>query len=222
MKKMTYKVEVAKLFFRREDSFFQIREAERLTGLWKRILWFLVLSMLVFGFTAWKGLGMEPLSWQATDWSFATYESMKFFFLTGRLIYALLFSIVILFFTPFIYWIFTGIPYRKLIIVQLNVLFLMLIERLLWVGFVQYAGLDWFLSPLSFGIIAALITDHVWTIYLFGAISLVQIWAMWFQTKALVDFSSIKKWKMSILVIFLHLFYWAASATLAYYDLYLF
>ncbi|MFC0525394.1 hypothetical protein ACFFGV_17560 [Pontibacillus salicampi] len=215
---MSYKVQVAKLFFRREDSMFQINKAEAITHLWKRISLFLLLSMLVYGFTAWKGLGMTPFSAQATSWSFATYETMKLFFLSGRVLYGLFFALIILFYTPFFYWLFTGISYKKLMTVQLNVLFVLLLERLTWVAFVQYLGLEWYVSPFSFGVIASYLTDMEWLIYFGGAASLFQIWVMWLQSKALFLFSSIKKWKLVVMVVLLHLFYWAAAASLTYYD----
>ncbi|QHE53629.1 hypothetical protein [Pontibacillus sp. HMF3514] len=216
---MSYHVQVAKLFFRREDSLFRIREAEQLHGLWKRVAWFFVFSMLLFGFLAWKGLGMDPISVIATELSFAEYESLKLFFLLGRAIFGILLALAILFFTPLVFWIFTDIPYRKLVTVQLNVLLVMFIERLTWVFFIHYIGLDWYVSPLSFGIITSYITQIDWWIYFFGAFSIFQIWIMWFQWKAITDFSEMAKWKAWMLVILLHISYWAVAATLAIYDL---
>lgn len=215
---MAYHVQVAKLFFRREDSFFQLKRAERITGLWKRVFLFLFLSMLVYGFTAWKGLGMDPISVMATELSFATYESVKIYFLFGRILYGLLLTFIILFFTPLIFWIFSDIDYKKLVTVQFNVLFIMLVERLTWVGFVQYLGLDWYVSPLSFGIITSYITDITSIIYFFGAVSVFQIWIMWFQGKAIRDFCDMKRWKVAILVGTVHVFYWAVTAVIALYD----
>ncbi|WP_197063102.1 hypothetical protein [Pontibacillus marinus] len=175
--------------------------------------------MLLFGFLAWKGLGMDPISVIATELSFAEYESLKLFFLLGRIIFGIILALAILFFTPLVFWIFTDIPYRKLVTVQLNVLLVMFIERLTWVFFIHYIGLDWYVSPLSFGIITSYITQIDWWIYFFGALSIFQIWIMWFQWKSITDFSEMAKWKAWILVILLHIFYWAVAATLAIYDL---
>lgn len=216
---MSYHVQVAKLFFRREESLIKIQQAEQLLGFWKRIAWLSLFSMLIWAFLAWKGLGMDPISTVAADLSFAEYETVKLFFLFGRAIYGILIALVILFFTPLIFWIFTDIPYRKLVTVQMNVLFVMFLERLTWVFFVHYIGLDWYVSPLSFGIIASYITQIDWWIYFFGAFSVFQIWIMWFQSKAITNFSHIVKWKAWILIIGLHIFYWAIAATIAIYDL---
>jgi len=211
---MTYRVHLLKFFFEMKGHFHQIRKAERLTHVWK---WSFVLgfaSILLYGWMAYLGIGSDMISSQHAEWTLPMYEGSKFSFLLGRLLFAVLLSCGILFLTALFFYSITDIPFQKLMIMQQVVLFIMLIERLLWIPFMVYLGLDWYVSPLSFGIIASYVTVHDWFIYFFGAMSLVQVWVVWFQIRYLTFMASIRKRWIVLAVVAIHVFYWAMAATL--------
>ncbi|GGD10442.1 hypothetical protein [Pontibacillus salipaludis] len=215
-----YQVRVAPLFFRREHTFSRICSAEKMDNLWRRVFLLLFLSIIVYGVTAWFGLGMDIISNRATSFTFEDYEIRKLFFLIGRSTFGLVFALLILFGSPFLLWMFTGIHYRKLVALHLPILMVLLLERALWIVLLVNTGLDWYVSPLSFGIIASYITDIPWIIYFFGTISLVQLWIVWFQIKMIHYFSAWKRWQAWILVLVLHMIYWSGAAAIAHVDVY--
>ncbi|GGB49260.1 hypothetical protein GCM10011409_28580 [Lentibacillus populi] len=164
------------------------------------------------------GIGSDFISSHATALNATEYELSKLGFVIGRGLYAILLTAIILFLSALIFYSITGIPFRKLIIMQQVVLLMMLVERVLWIPLMLYWGLDWYVSPLSFGIIASYFTEYQWIIYFFGAISLFQLWIIGFQVKFLRYLSPIKRRWIWLTVILLHIFYWAAAASLALID----
>ncbi|QSS99659.1 hypothetical protein IMZ31_16565 [Pontibacillus sp. ALD_SL1] len=215
-----YQVRVAPLFFRRENTFSRMYHAEKVDHLWRRVFLFIFLTMLVYISSAWFGLGMDVISTRATSLTFEDYEVRKLFFLFGRALFGLIFAILILFGSPFLLWMFTGIPYRKLIALHLPILMVLLIERIFWIVVLVNTGLDWYVSPVSFGIITSYFTDIPWIIYFFGAISVVQLWIVWFKIKTVHYFTKWKRWQAWLLVIMLHMIYWSATAAIAHVDVY--
>src|SRR5690606_21255313 len=131
------------------------------------------------------GIGSSPLSSGAVVLTTSEYEMQKLWFIIGRMIYSLAFVLFVLFVPSLIFYWVTKIQYKKLLLMQLVVLFVLLIERVLWIPFVVYFGLDWYVSPLSFGIIASYLTDLPFLIYLFDTLSLFQLWIVAFPTKFL-------------------------------------
>ncbi|MCA1023924.1 MULTISPECIES: hypothetical protein [Halobacillus] len=218
---MTYSVHLIKLFIRRDDHLFKLNEAEKLKNVWNLLFFLLALTLLTFVWTAWLGLGTDAISANMTELTRADYELRKAWFLIGRAAYGLLFFLFLLFISSFFYWLFNHVSYKKLIIVQMNVLLVMLLERITWVPLMVYAGIDWYVSPLSFGVAASYFTSLEWVIYFFGSISLFQLFIIWYQVKCLSRLSRTKTGWIWTGVIFWHLLLWAGTSALAYYDLYL-
>ncbi|MFG6121359.1 hypothetical protein [Thalassobacillus sp. B23F22_16] len=214
-----YAINLLKLLFRQEDHLFKLHRAEKLFNFWKLLFLLFVVSILTYIWTSWIGLGTDPISVNATEFTHTEYEMRKLWFLIGRVAYAILFTAFILFVSSLFWWLFYDVRYRKLIIIQMNVLLVMLLERITWIPLMVYAGIDWYVSPFSFGVAAAYITDIEWIIYFFGAISLFQIWIIWYQVKSLKYLSSTKKHWIWLGVISWHILLWAGTAALANYDL---
>ncbi|WP_028785184.1 hypothetical protein [Thalassobacillus devorans] len=216
-----YAINLFKLFFRREDQLFKIHRAEKVFNFWKLIFLLFLVSILTYIWTSWIGLGTDPISANATEFTHKEYELRKLWFLIGRVAYAILFAAFILFASSFFWWLFNDIRYRKLIIIQMNVLLVMLLERILWIPLMVYAGIDWYVSPFSFGVAASYITDIEWIIYFFGAISIFQVWIIWYQIKCLQYLSTTKRFWIWLGVISWHLLLWAGTAAISRYDLFL-
>ncbi|OZU87281.1 hypothetical protein CIL03_17845 [Virgibacillus indicus] len=218
---MTYYVNVFRMLFSLDDHLFRIHKAEKIHKLWKATVLLILLCIVVYTWMAMLGIGTDMISSTAVQGGQLEYEQSKFWFIIGRMVYAIVFACIILFLPSLLFYLLTGIPYRKLLIMQQLVLFVMLIERIIWIPLVTLNGLDWYVSPLSFGIIASYLTEVSWAIYFFGAISLFQLWIIWFQVKYLNGFSSIRKRWIWINVIGLHILFWCVAALLAYADTYI-
>ncbi|WP_188456407.1 hypothetical protein [Virgibacillus oceani] len=218
---MTYYINLVKMLFNMDDHLFRIQKAEKLKNVWKISALLLLFSVLIYAWSAYLGIGTDIISGNATDWGASEYERSKLWFVVGRMLFAIVFTILLLFIPSLIYYAITGIPYQKLIIMQQLVILAMLVERIVWIPLMLWWGLDWYVSPLSFGIIASYFTDASWLIYFFGAISLFQLGIIWFQVKYLSSLSAVKKNWIWVSVIFLHIVYWIVVSGLAFVDVYL-
>ncbi|MFD1039121.1 hypothetical protein ACFQ3N_12080 [Virgibacillus byunsanensis] len=213
-----YTINILKLLFSIDDHLFRIKKAEAFKNLWKLTIALILVSMTIYAWMAMLGIGSDIISGSATEMGQLTYEESKLWFVAGRIVFAVVFACLILFLPALILYSLTGISFKKLVIMQQMVLFVMLTERIIWIPLVVFLGLDWYVSPMSFGIIASYITEMPLIIYFFGAISIFQLWIIWFQVKFIGSMSLIKTHWLWTTVILLHLFYWLLVATLAYID----
>ncbi|WP_461181457.1 hypothetical protein [Virgibacillus kimchii] len=201
-----------------EDHLFRVRKAEKVYNLWKTSLLLVLASVVVYIWMGYLGLGTTPLAPAAVQATGVEYEQYKYWFILGRGVYALLFAAFILFIPSLIIYAFTGIPYQKLVMMQQIVLAVLLLERMLWVPLAVFIGLEWYVSPWSFGIIASYITEINWFVYFFGAISLFQLWIVWFQIRYVGGFQVIRKRSLWLIIILLHILLWSLAATTAVVD----
>ncbi|WP_042145459.1 hypothetical protein [Paucisalibacillus sp. EB02] len=216
---MTYSINIFKLLFAVDDHIFRIGKAELIRTPWKVMLLLMLFSTFLYSGMGMLGIGSSPISSGAVVLTPSEYEMQKLWFIIGRIIYSLAFVLFILFVPSLIFYWVTKIQYKKLLLMQLVVLFVLLIERILWIPFVVYFGLDWYVSPLSFGIIASYFTDIPFLIYLFGAISLFQLWIVAFQIKFVSKLSAIQKgWIWSTVILF-NLAVWTLTAVVAFTDI---
>lgn len=218
---MTYHVNVFKLLFSMYDHVFRIRKAERITNLWGTCVALVFASMVIYGWMAYLGIGTNIVSSDAAVLQASQFEFEKFWFIIGRILFSIIFACAVLFIPPLVFLLFTDIPYQKLVIMQQIVLLVLLVERVIWIPIAVYGGLDWFVSPFSFGIIISYITQLHWVIAFFGAISIFQIWVIWFQTSYTASLSHLKKNQTIIVVLGLHIIYWAIAAALSFFDTYM-
>lgn len=218
---MTYHNNLLRFLFSMDDHLIRVKEAESIKRVWKVNVLLILLSLILYGYMAYLGMGTNLISPQAQSLDPLTYEQQKFWFLTGRLIFGLLFAVFILFIPSLYFSLLTDIPYKKLIIMQQVVLFVLLVERAIWIPLAVFNGLDWYVSPVSFGLIASYFTEIPWLIYFFGAISLFQLWIIWFQVRYIRNLTEIKKqWVWGYVLLF-HFFFWLLTALLAYMDQYM-
>ncbi|WP_217586138.1 hypothetical protein [Lentibacillus saliphilus] len=215
---MTYRANVFKVLFRMDDHLFRIKQAEKMHNIWLSMLWLIALSIGVYAIMASKGMGTTILSQGAVWLSAHEYEAVKFWFVIGRTGFGFIFAVCVIFIPSLILHYITKIPYQKLLYMQLVVLLLLLLERIIWIPLTLYAGLDWYASPLSLGLIASYLTDVSWVIYFFGAISLIQFGVIWFQMTFIKRLSTVNAHWIWTSIILLHLCQWALAATLASVD----
>ncbi|WP_042225548.1 hypothetical protein [Oceanobacillus manasiensis] len=215
---MNYQNNLLRFLFSMDDHVITIREAESVKRVWKVNLLLILISLILYGYMAYLGMGTNILSPEAQSVAPIAYEQQKFWFLIGRLAFGLIFASFILFAPTLYFSLLTDIPYRKLVVMQQVVLFVMLIERGIWIPLAVFNGLDWYVSPVSFGIITSYLTDVSWLIYFFGAISLFQFWIIWFQVRYIRSMTEIKKLHIWVYVLLFHFFLWVLTALLAFMD----
>lgn len=216
---MNYQPNFFKFLFSINDHLFRLRQAEAMSPIWRSNSLLILLSMLIYLWMAFLGMGSNLISGDALVLGALNYEASKFWFVIGRLLYGAFFASFILFVPAYLFKLLTDIPFKKLVVMQQVVLFIMLVERLLWIPLMLFAGLDWYVSPLSFGIIASYITDHSWAIYFFGAISIFQLWIIGFQVLFLKSMTTgIRERSLWLSVIFLHILWWGLAAIFSFTD----
>lgn len=204
-----------------DDHIFRVRKAEKIQNLWKVSIILVLSSIVIYSWMAFLGMGSDLVSKGAVGLSPEVYESSKFWFVIGRAIYGVIITAVVLFIPSVLFYLLTEIPYQKLLIMQQVVLAVMLLERIIWIPLVLLIGLDWHVSPISFGVIASYITEAPWVTYFFGAISLFQLWIIWFQVKFITSLYPMKKVWIWVNVILLHILGWSLTALLAFADSYI-
>jgi hypothetical protein len=216
---MTYTIQLFKLFFAVDDHIFRIGKAESVKVPWKTIFFLTLFGMFTYAVMGVLGFGSSPISSSVTFVNPAEFEMRKLWFVFGRVVFAFLFMLFVLLIpTLLFYWV-TKIAFKKLFMMQVAVLFVMLLERILWIPIQLTMGLDWFVSPFSFGIITAYLTDISFLVYFFGCISLFQIWVIIFQIKFLSRLSGVHKvWIYSVVILF-HITIWTVTAVLAFTDI---
>lgn len=218
---MIYRPHVLKFLFRMKDQIYQIKLAESVRELWFSSILLIGLSAIIYGWMGSLGIGSQLLSIDASTISAATYEGNKFWFMIGRTGYGILFAAIILFIPSFIFYYLADIPFKKLVVMQQVVLFILLIERILWVPLATFFGLDWYVSPWSLGIIVSYLTEIDWLIYFLGAVSLFQVWVIWFQYRLLTHLSEERRLPLLGFIILLQMIGWALAATSAIGDTFL-
>ncbi|WP_079710160.1 hypothetical protein [Paraliobacillus ryukyuensis] len=215
---MIYTNNIIRMFTHMEEQLDQLKQAETVKGMWKRNVILILATMIIYAGMAYLGLGTNLISEHLTETSTSELEVQKLWFLLGRSLYGCLFAILVLFTPSLFYFLLTDTIYRKLVVMQQVVLIVILLERVIWIIQSLLFGLDWYVSLMSFGIIASYIFEKNWLIYFFGAISIFQLWLIWFQTKYLIRTTNIKKHVVWMLVLTLHLVGWALAAAVASID----
>ncbi|PKR77839.1 hypothetical protein CEY16_07880 [Halalkalibacillus sediminis] len=215
---MTYRNRLFSLFTSMDDEIFRIQKAEQIEKMWRVPLLLIVATVVLYIWMSYLGMGTNIVSPNITAFSVQEFEASKFWFIAGRGLFAILLAILILFLSSFWFYIWMDVGYRKLIIMQQVVLLVMLLERVLWIPLALYIGLDWYVSPWSFGIIASYFTSMEWVIVFFGTITLFQVWIIWFQIKFLSKVTTMKMYLIWIVVMMLHLFGWVCVTLISYFD----
>src|SRR5699024_1732867 len=86
--------------------------------IWKSNVLLVVLSMLIYMWMAYLGIGSNLISKDAVNLGAQGYEASKFWFIVGRLLFGLLFALFVLFVPSYLFKLLTDIPYKKLIVMQ--------------------------------------------------------------------------------------------------------
>ncbi|QQZ09185.1 hypothetical protein [Heyndrickxia vini] len=216
---MVYQSRIFHLF-KPKTTFFQLGKAEVIYGLKMRLFLMILFSAVIFALEGLMGIGSTSISRTLTIDPKGVFEWHKALFVMGKILSGIIYSIGILYIAPLAFSVFADVSYRKLVVIQVFVLFILLIEHITYFPLVLWLDLDWYSSPLSFGVIGQYITTTPFLIALLGSLSIFKIWGIYIQYKGLCSLSEKKRVPLLILVIVVNLIFWGIISLLTDIDFY--
>lgn len=194
----------------------QLNKAEKYTGIWKKTALLLVVAFLLATISAYFGIGSEQLSKLIYEASTTQFSTIKALFAVGQVVQSIIVTAAIIFLPALIFWIFTDVEYRKLVVMQLFIASIFLIEKMIALPMELYWGLDHASSPFSLGVIAQYLTNYELVSNFFGEISLFTLWAVILQFKYLRVITEKSVKHILILILSINLFMWIFAALFTY------
>ncbi|MBT2642972.1 hypothetical protein J7I80_12100 [Bacillus sp. ISL-41] len=195
---------------------YKLRDSEYVPGVWKNTAMLVLLSGLIFGISAYFGIGSEYLSKNLTAVSRENYELHKLLFMIGQLIWGLFYGIAMIFIPALFFWTFSDIELKKFVTVQLYVMPVLLLEKVINIPLATELGLIKTSSPFSLGVIAQYITNNDFIIYFLAAITLFKIWAIFIEYKYIKMLTGKRPGIVLLLVIGINLIFWLFSALFSF------
>jgi hypothetical protein len=209
-------IEVFRGLFNYNYYTYKLRDTERFPEIWKKTILFILLSGLIFGFSAYLGIDSEYLSKKLTSIPRTEYELNKFLFLAGQTLQGLVFGAIILFLPALFFWTVTDLEFKRLLTIQLFVIPILLLEKLLIVPMALYLGLTKISSPFSLGVIAQYITGNDFIVHFLAYISIFKIWAIFIEYKYLKAMTDKNPKIILLLILAIHLIIWLFAALFSF------
>jgi hypothetical protein len=213
---MNNRVEVLRGLFNYPYYTYKLKDAEHVPGVAKNATLLILLSGLVFGISAYFGIGSEYLSKKLTSISREEYEMQKLLFMAGQTILGLVFGAIMIFLPALFFWTLSDLELKKLLTVQFFVLPIFLIEKLIMIPFALSLGLTQVSSPFSLGTIAQYITGNDFIIYFLATISIFKLWAIFIEYKYLKMLTGKNTKIVMLMVIGINLIIWLFSALVSF------
>lgn len=195
---------------------YKLRDSEYVPGVWKNTAMLVLLSVLIFGISAYFGIGSEYLSKNLTAVSRENYELHKLLFMIGQLIWGLFYGVAMIFIPALFFWTFSDIELKKFVTVQLYVMPVLLLEKVMNIPLATELGLIKTSSPFSLGVIAQYITNNDFIIYFLAAITLFKIWVIFIEYKYIKMLTGKRPGIVLLLVIGINLIFWLFSALFSF------
>ncbi|QED49645.1 hypothetical protein [Cytobacillus dafuensis] len=195
---------------------YQIGKAEEVRGVWKKAALLTLFSILLFSLSGYFGLGQDFLMKEITEISRQELEAKKLLITAGQLLWGLAYALFILFGFSVILWAMLDLPYKKIVVVQLFVLSLLLAEKAILLPLNIWLGIGPEASPFSLGVLMRYMTSNIIIVQFFSHLSIFKIWVIYFQYKGLKNVSEKSPRLVLFIIIFVHVFFWLASALLSY------
>jgi hypothetical protein len=213
---MDNRIEVFRGLFNYNYYTYKLRDSERFPRVWKKTVLFILLSGLIFGFSAYLGIDSEYLSKKLTSIPRAEYEMNKSLFLAAQILQGLVFGAIMLFLPALFFWTLTDLEFKRLLTIQLFIMPILLLEKLLIVPMAVYLGLTKVSSPFSFGVIAQYITGNDFIIHFLAYISIFKIWAIFIEYKYLKALTDKNPKIIVLLILAIHLVIWLFAALFSF------
>jgi hypothetical protein len=213
---MNNRVEVLRGLFNYNYYTYKLRDAEDVPGVWKNAALLILLSGLIFGISAYFGIGSEYLSKKLTTISREEYEMHKLLFMAGQTILGIVFGAVMIFLPALFFWTLSDVELKKLLTIQFFVLPIFLLEKLIIIPLALTLGLTHISSPFSLGVIAQYITGNDFIVYFLASISFFKAWAIFIEYKYLKMLSGKNSRVILLMVIGINLVFWLFSALISF------
>ncbi|WP_227394430.1 hypothetical protein [Jeotgalibacillus aurantiacus] len=192
-----------------------LHNSESVLHIKRKITGLFLVSLLLFGFGAFIGIGTQEWSGNFVLFYGLEYDLQRFYFLLGRLVLGIAFVGILLFLPALFYWLIANeISYKKALALAIFPVAILLFEQLSYFILMVWQGIEWYSSPFSWGVIGQLFIEQPWLVYFTGCISLFKIWVMYWQFLTLRMFTALKWWAVGLIILGLNLLLWSATATL--------
>lgn len=216
---MLYHVQLGKGILYPNTHIYQISQAEKITGLYKRFFLLLFASVLIYLIGSYYGIGMESVSGEITSLSNSELEAKKLFVLIGQVLKGAIFSIIVFYLPAIFYWAIFNVYFKKLLVMQTYVLAVLLVEKLLLIPLQIFLQIGWESSPFGLGVLMQYMSDYKLIIYLAGSITIFKVWVIFYQInwlKGLVE--SKTNWLIAVVILF-NIFIWIITALISHMEL---
>ena len=213
---MIYQAKLVKGLLSPERNRYHLHEAEAITHFKGKLVLLYLLSILIFGFYGFLGIGSESFSKELLNLGTSEFAMGKILILVGNLVAGLVYPTVHLFLIALFLWAVTDIDYVKLLIVQMIVFILQLLEKVLLMPFLIFLQLNQDSNPFSLGVISQYLTSNEYVIHFMGEITLFQVLVIAVQYYYLKKFTERNKYMVLLVVILSYLILWLVKALLAY------
>jgi hypothetical protein len=198
---------------RRPDYFtYELKQTEDVGKVWKQALLLILLSGLVFGVSAFFGLGSEYLSSKLTDLSRTELEMHKALFVIGQILWGLFYGTAIIYLSALWFWSMTDTDLNSFVVVQMMVLLILLLEQLLFIPVSMLLGVPAESSPFSLGPIAQVISNNSFILNFLASITVFKLWAIYIQYIYVRALTEEPRGVVLGMVLGLNLMYWLFNA----------
>ncbi len=213
---MIYQVKLVKGLLSPGRNRYHLHEAEAVTHFKGKIVLLYLLSILIYGFYGFLGIGSESFSKELLNLGTSEIAMGKVLILAGNLVAGLVYPTVYLFLIALFLWVVTDIEFVKLLIVQMIVFILQLLEKVLIMPFLVFMQLSHDSNPFSLGVISQYLTSNEYVIHFLGEMTIFQVLIIAVQYYYLKKFTERNKYMVLLAVILSYLILWLINALLAY------
>ncbi|MGX9133321.1 hypothetical protein ACWV26_02925 [Rummeliibacillus sp. JY-2-4R] len=193
-----------------------LQEAEDYSHFKINIFILFIISICVSVLSGVLGLGSESLSTELTSLNGDAFEARKQLFLVGRVFQGILIPCVFLFASALYYFAFLNGNYRKLLVVQMNILGVFLIEKIIQIPLFLMLNIDMTSNVFSFSIIAQYFTDNEVAIHFLSEITLFRIAMIIYSYYYLSRVVEVRKKSLILAIGILYLLLWIIASLISY------
>lgn len=176
-----------------------------MTGLWQRIMLIFLAGLLLFSLRSLWGINTENFTQYMTT-SVSDYTLARYASLLGSVIWSVIYIAFHLFGIAFVISFIIGIPFKKVLPMQLIITALLLLEKTILFLLFYFTKTATNLSFLSFGPLASTFFDLPFMIFLLNQLTLTTIIIIIYQYHFISTYERThKKYRLLLLLIAMHL-----------------
>lgn len=193
-----------------------LAEAEHYKRYRLSIILLYLASILIYMVGSSLGIGSESISKELPTLTDSAFEARKQLFLIGKLLQALIIPTIFLYLSSLYYVAFANGQFRKMMIMQMNVLGLFLIEKLLLIPLFLGLNIGSASNVFSFGVIAQYITSNVIAIDFLSELTIFRVAMFFLSYFYLTKLIEGRKQTLFVLNVILYVIYWIFAGFISY------